>query len=245
MEGNELSIVRLVLDASPVVQGVMGLLLLASLMSWTIIFRKRALLSKAQDEAEGFENSFWKGGDLTALYRQIEGRGGATGMSSIFEFGFREFARLKQGGIPPDQLLEGARRAMRVGQLKEIERLEESLANLATIGSTSPYVGLFGTVWGIMSAFVALGGVQQATIAMVAPGIAEALIATAIGLFAAIPAVVAYNAINKRIDDLLAELEASSEGWVVIAASPGPGAETAPLPLRSPSNRPPSPHSAF
>jgi biopolymer transport protein TolQ len=202
---NELSIVRLVLDASPVVQVVMGLLLLASLLSWTIIFRKRSLLSK-----ENFENSFWKGGDLTALYRQIEGRGGATGMSSIFEFGFREFARLKQGGIPPDQLLEGARRAMRVGQLKELEKLEESLANLATIGSTSPYVGLFGTVWGIMSSFVALGGVQQATLAMVAPGIAEALIATAIGLFAAIPAVIAYN----RYADQVSRLELRYEAFM-------------------------------
>jgi len=204
---NELSIVKLVVNASPVVQVVMGLLALASLMSWTIIFRKRSLLSKATDEADNFENSFWKGGDLTALYRQIEGRGGATGMSSIFEFGFREFARLKQGGIPADQLLEGARRAMRVGQLKEIERLEESLANLATIGSTSPYVGLFGTVWGIMSAFVALGGVQQATIAMVAPGIAEALIATAMGLFAAIPAVIAYNQLTHQIREFAARMD--------------------------------------
>src|SRR6476661_9825798 len=156
---HELSIVKLVLNASPVVQAVMGMLLLASLMSWTIIFRKRSLLSKAHSEAENFEESFWKGGDLTALYRQIESRGSATGMSSIFEFGFREFARLKQSGLTPDQLLDGSRRAMRVGQLKELERLEESLANLATIGSTSPYVGLFGTVWGIMSSFVALGGV--------------------------------------------------------------------------------------
>jgi biopolymer transport protein TolQ len=208
---NELSIVKLILDASPVVQGVMGLLLLASLMSWTVIFRKRALLSRAHDEAENFENSFWKGGDLTALYRQIEGRGGATGMSSIFEFGFREFARLKQGGgIPADQLLEGARRAMRVGQLKELEKLEEGLANLATIGSTSPYVGLFGTVWGIMSSFVALGGVQQATLALVAPGIAEALIATAIGLFAAIPAVIAYN----RYADQVSRLELRYEAFM-------------------------------
>ena len=197
---NELSIVKLVLNASPVVQVVMGLLALASLMSWTIIFRKRSLLSKATDEADNFENSFWKGGDLTALYRQIEGRGGATGMSSIFEFGFREFARLKQGGIPADQLLEGARRAMRVGQLKEIERLEESLANLATIGSTSPYVGLFGTVWGIMIAFQGLANVKEATIAMVAPGISEALIATAMGLFAAIPAVWAYNRYSTKLE---------------------------------------------
>ena len=208
---NELSIVRLVLQASPIVQGVMGLLLLASLFSWTIIFKKRALLSRAHDEAENFENSFWKGGDLTALYRQIESRGGATGMSSIFEFGFREFARLKQGGIPPEQLLEGARRAMRVGQLKELERLEESLASLATIGSTSPYVGLFGTVWGIMHAFRSLANVQQATLAQVAPGIAEALVATAIGLFAAIPAVVAYNRYSHDIERLANRFESFME----------------------------------
>ena len=213
---NELSIVKLVLNASPVVQVVMGLLALASLMSWAIIFRKRSLLSKATDEADNFENSFWKGGDLTALYRQIEGRGGATGMSSIFEFGFREFARLKQSGIPADQLLEGARRAMRVGQLKEIERLEESLANLATIGSTSPYVGLFGTVWSIMNAFVALGGVQQATIAIVAPGIAEALIATAIGLFAAIPAVIAYNRYADQVSRLELRYDAFMEEFSTI-----------------------------
>jgi len=213
---NELSIVKLVMNASPVVQVVMGMLALASLMSWTIIFRKRSLLSKATDEADNFENSFWKGGDLTALYRQIESRGGATGMSSIFEFGFREFARLKQSGIPADQLLEGARRAMRVGQLKEIERLEESLSNLATIGSTSPYVGLFGTVWGIMSAFVALGGVQQATIAMVAPGIAEALIATAIGLFAAIPAVIAYNRYADQVSRLELRYDAFMEEFSTI-----------------------------
>src|SRR4029078_10080984 len=117
---NDLSIVNLLLNASPVVQVVMGLLAMASLMSWTIIFRKRSLLSKATDEADNFENSFWKGGDLTALYRQIEGRGGATGMSSIFEFGFREFARLKQGGIPADQFPEGATRAMRVCPLKRV-----------------------------------------------------------------------------------------------------------------------------
>ena len=223
----ELSIVRLVLDASIPVQVVMGLLMLASLVSWTIIFRKRALLSRAHGEAENFEESFWKGGDLTALYRQIESRGGATGMSSIFEFGFREFARLKQSGIPPDQLLEGARRAMRVGQLKELERMEEGLANLATIGSTSPYVGLFGTVWGIMSSFVALGGVQQATLAMVAPGIAEALIATAIGLFAAIPAVIAYNRYADQVSRLELRYDAFMEEFSTIlqrhATSPRAG----------------------
>jgi biopolymer transport protein TolQ len=214
--GNELSIVNIVISASPVVQAVMGLLMLASLMSWSIIFRKRALLSRARAEAENFENSFWKGGDLTALYRQIEGRGGATGMSSIFEFGFREFARLKQGGIPADQLLDGSRRAMRVAQLKELERLEESLSNLATIGSTSPYVGLFGTVWGIMSSFVAIGGAQQVVLADVAPGIAEALIATAIGLFAAIPAVIAYNRFADRVSWLELRYDAFMEEFSTI-----------------------------
>src|SRR6187431_3187341 len=213
---NELSIVRLVLQASPIVQGVMGLLLLASLVSWTIIFRKRALLSRAHDEAENFEDSFWKGGDLTALYRQIESRGGATGMSSIFEFGFREFARLKQGGIPPDQLLEGARRAMRVGQLKELERLEHNLALLATIGSVSPYVGLFGTVWGIMSTFIALGAVQQATLATVAPGIAEALVATAFALVAAIPAFIAYNRYADKVGRLEMRYDAFMEEFSTI-----------------------------
>src|SRR6186713_3204207 len=230
---NELSIVRLVLQASPVVQVVMGLLLLASLMSWTIIFRKRALLSRASDEAETFEASFWKGGDLTALYRQIETRGGATGMSSIFEFGFREFARLKQGNIPSDQLLEGARRAMRVGQLKEIERLEESLATLATVGSTSPYVGLFGTVWGILNSFSGLGNAQQATLAMVAPGISEALVATAIGLFAAIPAVIAFNRFADQVGRLEVRYAAFMEEFSTILqrhASKGGGAAAAVAP---------------
>ena len=200
----ELSIVRMVVQASPVVQIVIGLLLLASVNSWTIIFRKRMVVQRARRDADRFENSFWSGGDLSALYRAIEGRGGASGMESIFEFGFREFARLRaQGGMAADMLLEGSRRAMRVAQLKEIERLEHSLATLATVGSTSPYVGLFGTVWGIMSAFSSLGNVQQATLASVAPGIAEALVATAIGLFAAIPAVVAYN----RYADQVSRLE--------------------------------------
>ncbi|HUK03299.1 MAG TPA: protein TolQ [Steroidobacteraceae bacterium] len=200
----DLSLVRLILQASVPVQIVIGLLAFASITSWAIIFRKRTLIRGARRQADEFEHSFWSGGDLAQLYRNIEARGGATGMESIFEFGFREFARLKQqGGVPTDQLLEGARRAMRVAQLKEIDRLEQSLSTLATVGSTSPYVGLFGTVWGIMSAFSSLGNVQQATLAMVAPGISEALIATAIGLFAAIPAVVAFN----RYADQVGRLE--------------------------------------
>jgi biopolymer transport protein TolQ len=207
---DQLSIIRLIVQASVPVQIVIGILLLASLSSWAIIFRKRLVIGRAKRGADQFENSFWSGGDLAQLYRAIESRGGATGMASIFEFGFREFARLRQQGtIASDQLLEGARRAMRVAQLKEIDRLEQSLATLATVGSTSPYVGLFGTVWGIMSAFSSLGNVQQATLAMVAPGISEALVATAIGLFAAIPAVVAYN----RFADQVTRLEMRYDGF--------------------------------
>lgn len=199
-----LSIIHLILAASVPVQVVLAVLAFASLTSWAIIFQKRRVTQRARQEADRFEQSFWSGGDLAQLYRGIEQRGGATGMASIFEFGFREFARLRQqGSVPTDQLLDGARRAMRVAQLKEIDRLEYSLATLATVGSTSPYVGLFGTVWGIMSAFASLGDVQQATLSMVAPGISEALIATAIGLFAAIPAVVAFN----RYADQVGRLE--------------------------------------
>jgi biopolymer transport protein TolQ len=207
----ELSIVRLVIQASLVVQIVLGILLAASLTSWAIIFRKRMVVSRARRDADRFENSFWSGGDLSTLYRSVEARGKTSGIESIFEFGFREFARLRaQGGVAADMLLEGSRRAMRVAQLKEIERLEQSLATLATVGSTSPYVGLFGTVWGIMSAFSSLGNVQQATLAMVAPGIAEALVATAMGLFAAIPAVVFYN----RYADQVSRLELRYDGFM-------------------------------
>jgi biopolymer transport protein TolQ len=207
---SELSIFKLVFEASPVVQLVLGLLVAASMMSWAIIFRKRMVINRARSEASRFEESFWSGGDLGSLYRSVEARGGATGLSSIFEFGFREFARLRQSGVPHDQLLEGSRRAMKVAQLKETERLEHNLATLATVGSTSPYVGLFGTVVGIMNSFIGLGGVQQATIAMVAPGIAEALIATAMGLVAAIPAVIAYN----RYADQVSRLELRYDGFM-------------------------------
>ncbi|MEP7246376.1 MAG: protein TolQ [Gammaproteobacteria bacterium] len=207
----QLSVIRLIAEATVPVQIVIAILILASMMSWAIIFRKRLVINRARREADSFEQNFWSGGDLSQLYRGIESRGGAVGMSSIFEFGFREFARLRQqGGIPADQLLEGSRRAMRVANLKEIDRLEHSLATLATVGSTSPYVGLFGTVWGIMNAFTGLGNVQQATLAMVAPGISEALIATAIGLFAAIPAVVAFN----RFADQVGRLEVRYEAFV-------------------------------
>jgi biopolymer transport protein TolQ len=181
-------------------------------MSWAIIFNKRAVISRARREADQFENSFWSGGDLAQLYRSVESRGRTTGMSNIFELGFREFARMRQQGpVPVEQLLEGARRSMRVAQLKEIDRLEHSLSTLATVGSTSPYVGLFGTVWGIMSAFSSLGNAQQATLAMVAPGISEALITTAIGLFAAIPAVVAFNRFADQVGRLEVRYDAFTE----------------------------------
>src|SRR5579864_4367553 len=213
----DLSIINLIVHASLVVQIVIGILIAASLTSWAIIFSKRMVVRRAQREADRFENSFWSGGDLGALYRAIQQRGSATGMESIFEFGFREFARLRtQAGVAADMMLEGSRRAMRVAQLKEIERLEHSLATLATVGSVSPYVGLFGTVWGIMSAFSGLGNVQQATLAMVAPGIAEALIATAIGLFAAIPAVVAYNRFADQVTRLEIRFDAFTEEFSTI-----------------------------
>src|SRR6202163_3003427 len=231
--GGEMSILRMIVQASLVVQIVIGILLAASLMSWAIIFRKRMVVRRAQRDADRFENSFWSGGDLAQLYRAIEQRGGTTGMASIFEFGFREFARLRaQGGVAADLLLEGSRRAMRVAQLKEIDRLEQSLATLATVGSTSPYVGLFGTVWGIMSAFSSLGNVQQATLAMVAPGISEALVATAFGLFAAIPAVVAYNRFADQVTRLEMRFDAFIEEFSTIlqrhasrVTDPAPGQE--------------------
>ena len=197
------SILQLILQAGPVVKVIIAMLLLASLSSWTIIFRKRRLLSQAESEANKFEGTFWSGGDLGKLYRQIGARNKPpVGMESIFEAGFGEFTRLRSQSVPAAELLEGVRRTMRVAQLREIDRLEASLATLATVGSTSPYVGLFGTVWGIMGAFQGLGDAQQATLAMVAPGISEALIATAAGLFAAIPAVVAYNRYADKVSRL-------------------------------------------
>ena len=191
----DMSLLGLVLEASHIVQLVMLALLLASIASWAVIFRNRGDLSDARRRSDRFESEFWSGTDLTALYKRISGREAAsTGMENNFEAGFREFGRLRsQEGLTPGGMIEGCLRAMRVSQMREVDRLEQNLAMLATVGSTSPYVGLFGTVWGIMNAFRALGNVQHATLAMVAPGIAEALIATAMGLFAAIPAVIAYN----------------------------------------------------
>jgi biopolymer transport protein TolQ len=210
MTGN-LSFFDLVLSASFIVQIVILLLFAASVASWAIILRKRQVLQQAVSGSDEFETGFWSGGDLTAIYREITARGEAPAdMAGIFEAGFRSFRRLsEQPGLGSGQVVEGALRAMRVAHMREMDRLESSLATLATIGSTSPYVGLFGTVWGIMNSFSALGNVQSATLAMVAPGIAEALIATAMGLFAAIPAVIAYN----RYADQVGRLEVRYESF--------------------------------
>ncbi len=208
---NEMSVIGLLLNASVPVQIVMLLLMIASLMSWSIIFKKRRLIRKTTSASDEFEANFWSGGDLNTLYQSASRqKGGSFGMSSIFEAGFREFNRaVQQGDVGPDKLIEESRRAMRVAQMREVDRLEQSLATLATIGSTSPYVGLFGTVWGIMGAFMGLANVQSATLAVVAPPIAEALIATAMGLFAAIPAVIAYN----RYADKVVRLEYRYDGF--------------------------------
>jgi biopolymer transport protein TolQ len=220
---NDLSVWVLVLDASPIVQAVMLLLVFASVSSWAVIFRKSRVISQSRRQADQFETAFWSGGDLGTLYRSIETKGRAgTGMQSIFESGFGEFSRLRQQGSAADLLLEGARRAMRVAQMREIDRLEKNLAMLATTGSISPYVGLFGTVWGIMSAFHNLGNVQQATLSAVAPGIAEALIATAMGLFAAIPAVVAYNRFADQVSRLELRFDTFMEEFSTILQRYGP-----------------------
>ncbi len=208
----DMSFLSLIMGASFIVQLVLFLLLAASFMSWSIIFTKRRLIRRTKAASDDFEASFWSGGDLNTLYRSATREpGGSSGMASIFESGFREFNRIsQQGGVEPDKVVDECRRAMRVAQMREVDRLEQSLATLATIGSTSPYVGLFGTVWGIMNSFRALGNVQSATLAMVAPGIAEALIATAMGLFAAIPAVIAYN----RYADKVVRLEIRYDGFM-------------------------------
>jgi biopolymer transport protein TolQ len=200
----DLSFLQLIMNASLAVKLVMLLLLLASALSWYIIVNRWRVIGRARSLTDRFETEFWSGGDLTSLYKRVqEDEDGKEGIGSIFQAGFREFGRLRgDRTLGPDKLLENARRAMRVWQNRELDRLELNLAVLATIGSTSPYVGLFGTVWGIMNAFRQLGNVEQATLALVAPGIAEALIATAMGLFAAIPAVIAYNRYADQVDRL-------------------------------------------
>jgi biopolymer transport protein TolQ len=204
MNSNELQIWELIMDASLLVQGVMLLLVLASVASWMVIFRKRQMLNRAEKRAREFEEKFWSGADLNKLYDKVAGNtAGREGMESIFEAGFREFSRLREEKhLHADTLTNGAQRAMRVTLTREMDRMEHHMSFLATVGSVSPYVGLFGTVWGIMNSFRGLAGAHQATIAMVAPGISEALIATAMGLFAAIPAVIAFNKFSSQVERL-------------------------------------------
>jgi biopolymer transport protein TolQ len=200
----DLDIWTLIVNASFVVKVVMALLLAVSFMSWMFIFQKWFSIRRASRQTEQFEREFWSGNDLNALYQgAVNNRHTIGSLERIFEAGFREFAKLRgQRGTEPTDMVDGARRAMRATFQREMDFLERHLSFLASTGSVSPYVGLFGTVWGIMHAFRSLANVQQATLAQVAPGIAEALVATAIGLFAAIPAVVAYNRYSHDIERL-------------------------------------------
>ena len=206
---SDLSILTLVTDASLVVQIIMALLLLVSFFSWTSIFSKAFSLARARRATTAFEEQFWNGSDITTLYQQIstEQRPKET-LERIFEAGFREFLKYRKlPGADQTAVMESARRAMKATYQRDLDQLESSLNYLATTGSVSPYVGLFGTVWGIMNAFRGLANVGQATLAHVAPGIAEALVATAMGLFAAIPAVVAYNRFTHDVDRLANRFE--------------------------------------
>jgi len=209
MNSQDLSIVQLLLHASLVVQLVVALLLAVSLASWTVIFGKLFGLKRVRSANEGFEREFWSGQNLQDLYADAAKKADSAGpMSRIFASGMREFMKLREKRVnDAGALLDGARRAMRASFQRELDVVESKLSFLASVGSVSPYVGLFGTVWGIMHAFTGLANLQQVTLATVAPGIAEALVATAIGLFAAIPAVLAYNRFARDIDRIAIQME--------------------------------------
>ena len=215
---NDMSLFTLIAGASLPVQLVMVILLITSIFSWWYIFIKVATIKRAETESEGFENKFWSGGDLNKLYESVTaGRRKPQGMASIFEAGFKEFIRHKQQGkMEISDVMEGSRRAMRAAYNRELDDLDAHLPFLASVGSVSPYIGLFGTVWGIMNSFRGLSSVAQATLSQVAPGIAEALIATAIGLFAAIPAVIAYNRFASSVDRLSVRYESFMEEFTNI-----------------------------
>lgn len=212
-----MSFSHLILNASLLVQIVMGLLLLASVVSWFMIIRKKAMIDTLKKSADRFEDSFWSGGRLTDIAEAMRRRSKVVlGMESLFQAGYDEFERARGEGSARDEVMAAVQRAVRVAHMREIDRLESGLSVLATIGSTSPYVGLFGTVWGIMNAFIGLGNAKHATLTMVAPGIAEALIATAMGLVAAIPAVIAYNTFTSQLDRLESRFTAFAEEFVGI-----------------------------
>lgn len=208
-----INILDLVIHASWPVVIVLAILVVFSFTSWVIIFRKKMMLDAASRDADDFEERFWSGVDLAALFREVSNRAGeAGGLAAVFESGFREFVRQRQrGGEDRRAVLESSERAMRVAGTREVEKLERNLEYLANVGSISTYVGLFGTVWGIMIAFQGLGTMKQATIATVAPGISEALVATAMGLVAAIPAVWAYNRYSTRLERLTVRYETFQE----------------------------------
>jgi biopolymer transport protein TolQ len=204
---HDMSITALVLNASLVVQLVMAGLLLASLASWTVIFGKLFGLRRVRSRNEAFEREFWSGKSLSEMNQAVGAKSETAPIERIFASGIREFLKLRERRLDAGAQLDGARRAMRASFQRELDVIESNLSFLASVGSVSPYVGLFGTVWGIMHAFVGLSNMQQVTLATVAPGIAEALVATAIGLFAAIPAVVAYNRFARDIDRIAIQLE--------------------------------------
>lgn len=213
----DLSFITLIAEASILVQLVMLILLIASVLSWFIIFQKKKLISAVSAEAIRFEDEFWSGGDLSDLYTKLSRRRLAReGMEKVFETGFAEFARSYKTTSDPAFMMASIQRGMKVVLSREEDKLESNLSLLATIGSTSPYVGLFGTVWGIMNSFTALGAVQNASLNMVAPGIAEALIATAMGLFAAIPAVIAYNRYSDQVERLVGRYENFMEEFTTV-----------------------------
>ncbi|GAB2879945.1 protein TolQ [Microbulbifer echini] len=213
--GEQLSLWGLIQNASLLVQLVMLLLLLASVVSWVMIIQRGLYLSQAKRSLNNFERRFWSGADLNKLFREGNERaekGKTDGVESLFRAGFTEFTRLRQqGSSGPEAVMEGTERAMRVAMSREQEKVEMNLPFLATVGSVSPYIGLFGTVWGIMNSFRGLATMHQATIATVAPGISEALVATAMGLFAAIPAVMAYNRYSAKAESLLSSYETFAE----------------------------------
>lgn len=199
----EFSIFELVLEASLLVKFVMLVLLGFSVACWAMIFQRRQALNTAKQQLKAFEDKFWSGADLSKLYNEVSAKNEIQGIESLFVAGFKEFARLRKSHIDnPQTIVDATHRAMRVALSREVDSLEAHLPFMATVGSISPYIGLFGTVWGIMNSFIGLGSVQQATLAMVAPGIAEALIATAMGLFAAIPAVMAFNRFSHKVEKL-------------------------------------------
>lgn len=208
----QISIFEIVVNASVPVLAVLAILVLASLASWVMIFQRWFSLRQSIIDMDEFEDHFWSGIDLRQLYSELDGQDDLTGIEKVFVAGFKEYSRLsEQSGADTESIMQGAQRAMRVALTREEESLETHLVFLATVGSTSPYVGLFGTVWGIMNSFRGLANMTQATLATVAPGISEALIATAMGLFAAIPAVIGYNRFSARVEVLMKRYNAFSD----------------------------------